>query len=346
MRKTGHSHAGLRRRVGTDDAHRSTRRAFLIALGAGTLTTSLASLAQQQPLKLPRIGMLNGASRPYDEGFFSGLRELGYVEGKNILIERRYSGNDTAKLLANAKELVALKVDVIIAPSSTFVEAARQATREIPIVFSRHNDPVGNGHIASLARPGGNVTGLALMGTELTAKQLEFLRELLPRATRIAVIFNPTTPSHVPALKEIEQDARRLGLKLHQIAASLPEQIETAFDAAAKANDQALLLLTSPMAMAERGRIAGLALKHRLPSISGPREFAEGGGLLSYGASFSELSRRAASFVDRILKGANPATMAVEQPIVFEMVVNMKTAKSLGVKIPNSIMLRVDKVIE
>ena len=344
-RNAGHRDAGLHRRVGADAKRRSTRRKLLIALGVSALAAPLASFAQQLQ-KVYRIGVLTLAPSPLLDAFLQGLREHGYVEGKNILIERRFTGNEVGKARALAQELVALKVDVILASSSTFVEAARQATSEIPIVFWAHNDPVGSGHIASLAHPGGNVTGVSQMATELNAKQLQLLKELLPPVTRVAVLSNPTTPSHIPALKETEQAGRKLRLKLHLLEASTLTQYELAFAAAANAGDQALLLLTSPLSFAEHKRIAALALERRLPVMFGQRVYVDAGGLISYGPNLTEFSRRAADYVDRILKGANPATMAVEQPTKFELVINMKTAKALGIKIPQSILIRVDKVIE
>lgn len=321
------------------------RRAFIVAVSLGILMPPCDIGAQQQG-KIYRIGILTAAPSSRLEGFYQGLREHGYVEGKNILIERRFSGNDASRARTLAQELVALKVEVILASTSTFVEAARQATSEIPIVFSTHNDPVGTGHVASLARPGGNITGVTQMGSELSAKQLELIKELLPRAVRVAVLSNPTTPSHVPALKEVEQAGRKLGFKLRMIEAGSLEQYELAFAAVARAGDQALLLLSSPLSLSEHKRIAALALKHRLPVMFGQREYVDAGGLISYGPDGTELNRHAAAYVDRILKGANPATMAVERPTRFELVINMTTAKTLGVKIPQSILVRADRVIE
>jgi putative ABC transport system substrate-binding protein len=313
--------------------------------GAYVLGALRVSFAQQQR-KTYRIGILTGSMGPGLQGFYRGLQELGYIEGKNILIERQFTGDDASRALPLAQKLAALKVDVIFAPSSTYVEAARQATLKIPIVFATHNDPVGSGHVVSLAHPGGNATGVTQMATLLDAKRLELLKELLPRAARVAVLSNPTTPSHVPALKEIEQAGRKLGFKLHTIQASSPSEFGLAFDAAAKAGDQALLLLTSPLSISEHRRIAALAVAHRLPVVFAQTLFVEAGGLMSYGPDHFELGRHAATYVDRILKGANPATMAVEQPTRFELVINLKTAKALGIEIPNSVLLRADKVIE
>lgn len=300
----------------------------------------------QPPERLSGVGVLAADPSSAVDSFFQGLRALGYVEGKNIRIERRFTGNDSGKAQAFAQELAALKVDVIYAPSSTFVEAARRATSTIPIVFSAHNDPIGNGHIRSLAHPGGNITGVTQMGTQIDAKRLELLKEIVPHARLVGVLSNPTTPSHVPALKEITEVSRKLGLKLHMIEAASPEQFELAFEAAAKAGDQALLLLTSPLSFSQHKQIVVLALKHRVPTMFAQSVYVDAGGLISYGPNLSELSRRAATYVDRILKGASPATMAVEQPTIFELRVNLRTAKSLGLSVPQSILLRADQVIE
>ena len=304
------------------------------------------ALKAQPKQRVYRIGILTGSPSSALEGFNQGLRALGYVEGENIRIERRFTGNDAGKARAFAQELVALKVDVIVAPSSTFVEAARQVTSVIPIVFTAHNDPIGNGHIRSLARPGGNITGVTQLGTQLDAKRLELVKEMLPRVSLVAVLSNPTTPSHGPAVREVAQTGRKLGLKLHMIEAISPEQFEVAFEAAAKSGDQALLLLTSPLSFSEHKRIAALAFKHRLPAMFAQSAYVDAGGLISYGPNIAELSRRAAAYVDRILKGENPATMAVEQPTIFELVINLKTASALGVRIPQSVLTRADRVIE
>jgi putative ABC transport system substrate-binding protein len=333
-------------RVRTDTGCPSARRRLLLtALGAYVLAASRISFAQQR--KAYRIGILmDSPTSPGVEGLFQGLRELGYIEGKNLFIERRFTGDDAGRALPMAQELAALKVDLIFASSSTYVEAARQATSKIPIVFATHNDPVGSGHVISLARPGGNSTGVTQMATLLDAKRLELLKELLPGAIRVAVLANPTTPSHVPTLKEAEQAGRKLGLKLHPIEASTPQQFDLAFEAAARAGDQAMLLLTSPLSILEHKRVTALALTYRLPVVFAQTFFAEAGGLISYGPDRFELYRAAASYIDRILKGASPPTMAVSQPTRFELAINLKTAKAIGLTIPQSVLLRADKVIE
>lgn len=320
------------------------RRKTVLALLVLSANPFVATAQSTQ--KVYQIGILTGSTSSALNGFYQGLRGLGYVEGKNIRIERRFTGNDSSKALAFAQELVALKVDVIVAPSSTFVEAARQATSTIPIVFSAHNDPIGNGHIRSLARPGGNITGVTQLSTQLDAKRLELVKELLPRAALVGVLSDPTTPSHVPAVKEIAQTGRKLGLKLHMIEASSPEQFELAFESAAKSGDKALLLLTSPLSFYEHKRITALALRHRLPTMFGQSVYVDAGGLASYGPDLIALGRRAAVYVDRILKGADPATMAVEQPTIFELVINLKTAKALNLQIPQTVLLRANRVIE
>ena len=320
------------------------RRQFLLTAGA-LLAAPLAVIAQQLT-RLPRLGILTFAPSPQLDGFYQGLRELGYFEGKNILIERRFTGNDVSKARVFAQELAALKVDVILARSSTFVEAARQVTADIPIVFATHNDPVGTGHVVNLARPGGNITGLTRIATDLNSKQLQLLKELRPRATRVALLSNPTTPSHVPALNELKGASRKLGFSLHMLEASSLEQFELAFEAAARAGDQALLLLSSPLSVFEYKQIAPLALKHRVPTMFGERDYVEAGGLISYGPNLIELHRRAAVYVDKILKGAKPTDLPVEQPTKFELVINLKTAKALGLTIPQTVLLRADDVIQ
>ena len=324
-----------------------TRRTIVLALGAGALTAPLASFAQQQPVKIPRIGILTEYPSPMLDGFIQGLRELGYIEGKNILLERRFTANDPEKARAYAQELVALRVDVIFARASAAVEPARRATSQIPIVFSTHNDPVGVGHAVSIARPGGNITGLTQMAGELNIKNLELIKELLPRATRVAVLSDPTVPSHVPALKGIALAGKKLALTIHFLEASSVEQVDLAFQAAAKAGDRGLLLLTSPLSLSKYEPMAVLALKYRLPVMfGGVRAAVDVGGLISYGPDLIELNRRAATYVDRILKGEKPASMAIEQPTKFELAINMKTAKTLGIKVPNSILVQATKVIE
>jgi putative ABC transport system substrate-binding protein len=323
--------------------NQAQRRQFLLTAGA-VLAAPFAAIAQQLA-RLPRIGILTFGPSSQLDGFYRGLNELGYIEGKNILIERRFTGNNVGNARVFAQELVALKVDVIFALASTYVEAARQVTADIPIVFAVHNDPVGTGHVASLAHPGGNITGVSQVATDLNAKQLQLLKELVPHATRVAVLSNPTTPSHVPALREVKEASSKLGLQLHLLEASSLEQIELAFAAAAEARDDVLLLLSSPLSVFEYNKIAPLCLKYRVPTLFGHRESVEAGGLISYGPDLIELNRHAAVYVDKILRGARPADLPVEQPTKFELVINLKTAQALGITIPQTLLLRADEVI-
>jgi ABC-type uncharacterized transport system substrate-binding protein len=320
---------------------------FVLALG---LAAPLAAEAQPAP-KVYRIGLLGG-SPPTDpsgrfwEGFFQGLRELGYVEGQNVLFEGRWYGEHTDRLPALAIELVQLKVDVIVAGATPAPEAAQRATSTIPIVFTSHPDPVGSGLVSSLARPGRNVTGLSSLTRELVGKQLQLLKEALPGISRVAVLSNPTVPSNALLAKEAEVAARSLKVQLHVLEARAPSNFANAFSAMRKDRTGALIVLISSMFFAERSRIAELAAQSRLPSLSASKEWAEAGGLMTYGTSARESWRRAATYVDKILKGAKPGDLPVEQPTKFELVINLKTAKALGLTIPQSLLLRADEIIQ
>ena len=307
----------------------------------------LALPAAAQPMqKVYRVGILASEASAGVQSFRQALRDHGYIEGRNLIVEARYDKGSPERLPALAAELARLKVDVLFASSSTYVRAAKQATGTIPIVFAVHNDPVGTGDVASLAHPGGNITGTTQMATDLSAKQLELLRETVPGVTRVAVLWNPTTPSHGPALKEIESAARALGVRLLKLGAANGNELDRALANAAQEGVGAVLVLASPMAVQQRGRLVSLAAKHRLPTMYAFRLFVEAGGLLAYGPDLLELNRRAASYVDKILKGARPADLPVEQPTKFELVVNLKTARELGLTIPRPILLRADQVIE
>jgi ABC-type uncharacterized transport system substrate-binding protein len=320
------------------------RRAFVTGLGAA-LAVSLAAQAEQAR-RVYKVGILASGAIPPIQSFRRGLRDLGYVEGQNLVIEARYHAGNSDRLPALAAELVELKVDVILALGSTEVRAAKQATRTIPIVFAVHNDPVGAGDVASLAHPGGNITGMAQMASELSAKQLELLREMIPGITRVAVVWNPTTPSHGPTLRQTEAAARAMGMQLSKIEARSGSELDGAFATAIRDHARALLLLVSAMAVVERARLVSVASKHRLPTMYGSRFFVDAGGLMSYGSDVSDLSRRAAAYVDKILKGAKPSDLPVEQATKFELVINLKTAKALGLTIPPSLLLRADQVID
>lgn len=327
----------------------NNRRKLLVMLGASAFVPPGAAFAQQQS-KVPRIGYLTGdslsADLPRREGFRQGLRELGYSEGKNILVEYRTAEGKSDKLPELAAELARLKVDVVFAFTTSAVEAAKKAMPAVPIV-SVVPDPVGAGLVASLARPGGMVTGFStLAGPEMVGKTMELLKETVPALTRVAVLSNPTNPFTALALKETEKWARNLKLSIRHFSASSPDEIEKAFVAASKERVGGLIVVQDAMFLAQRVRLAELAAKNRLPAIYGIREHAEVGGLMAYAANRPEIFRRAATYVDKILKGAKPGDLPVEQPTKFELVINMKTAKTLGLKLPNSVLVRADRVIE
>lgn len=324
-------------------------RSFLLA--AAVLLAAPLGVEGQTPGKVYRIGFLgNTASTPSGllirEAFRQGLRERGWVEGQNVRIEYRWAEGKFDRLPNLATELVGLKVDLIFASSSVFVEAARKATLTTPIVFALHSDPVGSGHVASLGRPGGNITGLATMQTELSVKGLEILKQAVPHATRIAVLWHPPTPAHGPGMKAVEAAAPVLGVRLQFVPVRGPDDFEDAFSAMAQERADALLVVAASPFFAAQRQLGDLAVRHRLPAMFGAREHAEAGGLLSYGADNRDLVRRSAAHVDKILKGAKPADLPVEQATRFELVVNLKTAKALGVTMPQSILVRADEVIQ
>ena len=326
------------------------RRGFL-ALASGSLLAASLAAEAQQPGKVYRVGILtNKASDPAEarlwQAFRSGLRERGWIEGQNIVIEFRAAEGNTARLPELAADLVRLKVDLIVARASIFVKPAKEATSSIPIVFLTHADPVGTGHVASLARPGGNITGLAMLMTDLAPKGLELLISAVPVAQRIAVLWNPDTPSHTPALKAVEDAGRPLRVQLQAVGVRTAGELEGAFAAMARARAQAVLVLGTAIFLAERQRVAELAIKHRLPTMSMIKDVVEAGGLMSYSPNWDDLYRRGAIYVDKILKGAKPADLPVEQATTFELVINLKTAKALGLTIPPSLLLRADQVIE
>jgi putative ABC transport system substrate-binding protein len=293
------------------------------------------------------ISVLGGAVfawPPRVEGLLAGLRDLGYVEGNNIVIEFRWAER-VEQLPELAAELVRMKVDIIFASSSTFVEPARQATKTIPIVFATHADPIGVGHVASLARPGGNITGLSMLLTDLVAKELEIFKEAMPQATQIGILWNPTTPSHEPAVQAVQAAGEKLGVQLLMVSARTGEEFDEAFGTMVRARAAGFLVVASPLSVSQRVPLAELALKHRLPGMFGTKENVEAGGLMSYGADLNDLHRRAALYVDKI-KGVKPAELPVEQASKYELVINLRTAKALGLALPESFLLRADKVIE
>jgi putative tryptophan/tyrosine transport system substrate-binding protein len=304
----------------------------------------------QEPKKLPRIGYLAASSlsalSARSEAFRQGLRELGYVEGKNIFIEYRSAEGKLDRLPALAAELVSLKAAVIVTSGPTVTRPVKEATSTIPIVRTQDTDPVGNGFVASLAKPGGNITGLSTLRPEISGRQVELLKEIVPKISRVAVLGNSTTPGTAQALKEMERAARAFGMKVQHLDVQSPKDIETAFGAASKGHAEAVLVLTSGVFTSHRTQLADLAVKYRLPATYYRREFAEDGGLMSYGVSFTDLDRRAATYVDKILKGAKPADLPVEQPTKFELIINLNAAKQIGLTIPPNVLVRADTVIK
>ena len=318
----------------------------LAALASGTLAGPRAGAAQPSA-PVPRIGYLSPRSGPsfYDEAFLKGLRDLGYVEGQNIAIEYRWANWGPDRLAAFAAELVRLKVAVIVSTGGgTPTLAAKQATQVIPIVFDSA-DPVGIGLVPSLSRPSGNLTGINILTTELNAKRLDLLKAAIPGASRIGVLANPGPPAYQSARRSLEEAARALTVQLHVEEVRNPSEIDRAFYAMTRARVEALLVVNDPMLFAQRSRIVDVAAKAHLPGIYEWREFAEAGGLMSYGANLAAMYRRLATFVDKILKGTKPA-VPIEQPTTFELVINLKTAKALGLTLPQSVLARADEVIQ
>jgi putative ABC transport system substrate-binding protein len=325
----------------------STMLSALSSLSAMLLALCVSADAQQ-PTKIPRIGFLGSFSSSARIGAFrQGLRELGYVEGKNIVIEWRHHEGKLDRLPALAAELVRLKVDIIVTAGAPAARAAKEATVTIPIVMMQVGDPVGSGFVASLARPGGNITGLSILAPELSGKRLELLKEIVPRLSRVAVFGTSTSPDNAQWLREVELAAGALKVQLQYLDVLGPKDIETAFRAAVKLRAEAVLVLVAgAIASAGRRQIVDLAIKSRLPAISSGRSFVEAGGLMSYGVNNTDLDRRAATYVDKILKGAKPADLPVELPTKFEFIINLKAAKQIGLTIPQSVLYRADKVIK
>ena len=312
------------------------------------LLTPLASPAQQPREKSARIGLLGDVPSFLDEAFRQGLRELTYIEGQNIVIEHRAPEWKYERLPVLAADLVRRKVDVIVATSPAATKAAKQATSTIPIVFTVSGNPVADGFVASLARPGANVTGLATVGPELVEKQVELLKAVAPKVSRVAVLQNPNThhDTHRGALRQADGSARGLGVQFQFLDARTPSEIEAAFAAMSSQRADGILVLRDGVFRAQRAQITALAAKNRLPAVYGLREEAEAGGLMAYGESVPQVYRRAATYVDKILKGAKPGDLPVEQPTKFELVINLKTAKALGLTVPPSLLLHADQVIE
>ena len=322
-------------------------RWFTAVLVACVLLGAGAPLSGAQSAKIPRVGYLSlgGASR-FRDAFATGLRELGYIEGQTIRVDYRYAEGSTTRLAAHASELVQTRVDVIVAQSTQAVDVARRATSTIPIVFTVTFDPVESGFVDSLARPGRNLTGLSPLNPVVTAKRVELAREMLPQLARLAVLRNPTNSGSTFALRETERAADLLGLRLHVLDVSATDQMETAFRTATREHAGALMVLSDSLFFREHRRIVELANRYRLPQIFDTKDFVEAGGLMSYGADLEDLYRRAATYVDKILKGASPATLPVEQATKFELLVNLKTARQLGLTIPQSVIVRADRIVQ
>ncbi len=317
-------------------------------LGVSTLATPAADA--QPAARVPRVGVLSGVAASfavaYIEAGREGLRELGYVEGRNILGEFRFAGGTTDSLADLAADLVRLKVDVLVAVGDRAVDAAKHATNTIPIVMVAGGDPIRSGFVATLARPGGNITGLSSLLPEMDAKLLELLKEATPHASRVGVLWNPQSHGGTLGYQAMRAAAPRLGVALQSLEVRTPDEIDRAFATMTADRISAFVVLTDPLTFGQRRRILELAAKHKLPGMYEVREFVNEGGLVSYGPSLVAMMRRAAAYVDKILKGAKPADLPVERPTTFELVINIKTAKALGLTMPPSFLLRVDQVIE
>ncbi len=329
----------------------TTRRQLLIVLGASALIAPLHSFAQQQG-KVWRVGFLalrhvDFVETDYYYGpFRQGMRELGYIEGRNLAIEWRSAEGKAERLPALAAQLVQSKVDVIVTAGTQAVRAAQNATAAIPIVIAAANDPVGSGFVKSLSRPGANITGLSNLGVDISPKNLEIMASLVPKLSQVAVLVNPANSAHAAILKSTQAAARKLNIKVMPAEARTPQEIERAFSVMAREHAGAVIIVIDAFFVQQGRQIADLAAKHRLPSMSGSREYVEAGGLVSYGLNLADNFRRAATYVDKILKGAKPGDLPIEQPTEFELFVNRKAAKALGIAIPQSILVRADKVIE
>jgi ABC-type uncharacterized transport system substrate-binding protein len=325
------------------------RKITVLTLCAMLLAFTVPAQAQQ-PTKIPRIGVLGAsplsANLARIKAFREGLGELGYVEGKSIVIEWRFLEDKVDGLPALAVELTRLKVDVLVAFGPTSTHAAKEATNTIPTVMAQVNDPIGAGFVASLARPGGNITGLSIMAPELSGKQLELLKEIVPKLSRVAIFGTSTQPGNAQSVKETELAAKTLGLQLQYLDVVDPKDVDTAFRNAVSGRVHAIIFLQSPVFSSRRKALAELAVKNRLPAMYPQTDYMNAGGLMFYGPSMSDLFHRAATYVDKILKGRTPADLPVEQPKKFEFIINLKAAKQIGLTIPPNVMARADRVIK
>ena len=325
-------------------------KTILIWLLATVLLATVSIAQAQQPKKIPRIGYLTlGSSSPRsanEEAFRDGLHHLGYIEGQNVHVEYRYAAGEVGRLPELAAELVSLNLNVIVAANTQSIDATRRATKTIPIVFPLTFDPVASGFVASLARPGGNLTGLTTLNQEVAGKRVELLKEVMPRISRVAVLRDPTNSGSLFALKETEAAANHLGIRLHILEVRSADELEGAIQAATRERAGSLIVIPDNLFVRRKGQIVDLVMKSRLPTMFGESESVEAGGLMYYGANLPDLFRRAATYVDKILKGAKPADLPVEQPTKFEFVINLKTAKQIGLTIPQSVLYQADKVIK
>jgi putative ABC transport system substrate-binding protein len=322
------------------------RRDFVTLLGGAAAAWPLAARAQLERVRT--IGYLN-PGRPVPQMYVplvEALRQLGWIEGKNLVIDDRYSDNDVERLHQLAAELVHLNVDVIVATGTLGPLAAKRATANIPIVMTAAGDPLGTGLVASLARPGGNVTGMSLMAPDLGGKRLELLKEIVPALSRVAVLWNGANPYPALVYRQTESAARQLGIEVYSFEVRVPGDLEGALETAIRQRPDALITVEDPLMLTHRNRISELAIINRLPSLFGLREYVEAGGLIAYGADLGDLNRRAAVYVDKILKGVRPSDLPVQQPTKFQLVVNLKTAKALNIEIPPTLLARADEVIE
>jgi putative tryptophan/tyrosine transport system substrate-binding protein len=322
------------------------RREFITLLG-GVMASCPLAVRAQQTAKLPRVGFLTaGSDSPGLPALLEGLRQLDRIEGKTIVIEYRYAQNRNDRLPELAAELVRLNVDVIVAAGTLAPLAAKRATATIPIVMTSAGDPLGTGLVGSLARPDSNITGLSLMSPDISGKRLELMEQIVPHIARVAVMWNATNPYPALVFRETENAARQLKLDVQSLEVRTPDDVNTALEAAMREKANALITVEDPLTVNYRKQIADFAVKNRLPTMSGLREYVDAGGLLSYGPALDDLYRRAAGYVDKILKGAKPSELPVEQPTKFEFVVNLKTARALGLTIPPDVLAIADEVIE
>ena len=326
------------------------RRRGLPGIAVLSICLAIATMEAQAATRVPRIGLLMGgtpsSTAPLSDAFRQGLRDLGYVEGQNISIERRFAEGKLERLPDLAAELVRLKVDVIVVAAAPAIRAAKQATSTIPIVMAAVADPIEEGFVPSLARPAGNITGITALAVGYSAKWLELLKEAAPRIRRVAVLMNPSNPSHAGYRRELQAAGRVLRVTPQFLEAPGPEEFEGAFAAMAKGRAGGLIVPPDAVTFAHRSRIVELAAKSRLPAMYGLREFVEVGGLMGYGSSLPDMFRRAATYVDKILKGAKPGDLPIEQTSRFELALNLKTAKALGLTIPQTVLIRADHVIQ